>query len=308
MKNKFKIIFFAAFLFCNNMNAQEWAPVGAKWYYDFNITPSIGYVKIEYIKDTIINSNTCKVLKKIRFSYDYPGVYNTVSLGNEYIFQNGSKVYNYKYGQFYLLYDFFANTNDIWTIAATNRDSQSGCDTIGKVKVDSTNIIIIKNDTFKIIYTSSYQNSDWVYTGPIVEKLGCIGYMLPEPYLCYIDHNEGGNLRCYSDSFYAYQKDSLLPCDFINSIDETIIDDHFLKIYPNPTNNILNISTTLQDGNTIELIEIYNCFGQLIKKTDINNSYKKFNHIINIQSLSSGIYLMRIKTNYNYFEKKIIKN
>jgi len=100
---------------------QTWIPDGAKFYYNFNQSPSVGYVKIEYIKDTVIASNTCKVLNKIRYTYDYPGAYHTVYLGNEYIIQSGDKIYNYKYGQFYLLYDFSPSIGDIWTMSASSR-------------------------------------------------------------------------------------------------------------------------------------------------------------------------------------------
>jgi len=307
---KLLLIFILILLFFANFKtySQTWAPIGAKWYYNYNQASSVGYVKIECIKDTIIANDTCKVLNKTRYQYDYPGVYHTVSLGNEYIFQNGNKIYNYKYGQFYILYDFSATIGDIWTVSAS-RYQYSSCDTIGKVHVDSIGIKIIYPDTFKIIYTSSYQNSNWVFSGPIVEKLGCLGYMLPIQQLCDLDHEEGGSLRCYSDSLYFYQADSLIPCDFITSINEIMADDQFIKVFPNPVYDNLNISLSSKGSmNTFHQIEIYNCFGQLIRKLKFDDSMKYSDYNFNVHSLSSGIYLIRVYTSDGTFERKIIKN
>jgi len=282
------ILFFSCFTLKSDAQ-HEWASIGTKWYYDYNQNTSVGYVKIEYIEDTIISNDTCKVLKKTRYTFDYPGVYNTVFLGNEYLFQSGNKIYNYKYGQFYLLYDFSSNIGDIWTVSATSRYQYSNCDTIGKVYVDSIGEKIINLDTFKIIFTSPYQNSDWIYTGPIIEKIGCYGYMFPQQYLCDIDHNEGGNLRCYSDN-------------------EIMHDEHFFKIFPNPTNDNVNIHLFPQGINILHQIEIYNCFGQLIRKIIVDDSIKYSDYNFNIHSLSTGIYLIKINTSYGFFERKIIKN
>jgi len=68
------------------------------------------------------------------------------------------------------------------------------------------------------------------------------------------------------------------------------------KLYPNPVENILNISSK----NTVEKIEVYNIQGQLIN-TFVNQKS------INLNSITSGIYLIRLYSNNNMITKKIIK-
>jgi len=308
MKTKIFLITLLLFIGLNSY-CQIWAPNGATWYYDYNQAPSVGYVKIEYIKDTIITNDTCKVLRKTRYTYDYPGSYHTVSLGNEYIFQSGNKIYNFKYGQFYMLYDYSAAVGDIWTVGATSRYQYSTCDTIGKVHVDSIDIKIINIDTFKIIYTSPYQNSNWSFTGPIVEKLGCTGYMLPQQYLCDIDHNEGGNLRCYNDHNYFFHLDSLIPCDFIVGINDLLLNkSEKISLFPNPTNDILNISFDNVNNDMMCLIQIYDWMGKLIREIPINKNLNISNYIIQVNSYDAGVYLIRIKTNHSIINDFFIKN
>ena len=81
----------------------------------------------------------------------------------------------------------------------------------------------------------------------------------------------------------------------INSLET----DTFISIYPNPTNGILHISSK---GNTIlEEVKIYNLQGR-----ELFNSLQNL-ETIRIEDLSSGIYLMNIKTNQGTISKRVIK-
>ena len=71
-----------------------------------------------------------------------------------------------------------------------------------------------------------------------------------------------------------------------------------LKIYPNPTSDILNFETTDQ----IENIEIIDILGKTVKS---------FSHQreININTLKSGIYFAKVRfANNNYINRKFVKN
>lgn len=68
-----------------------------------------------------------------------------------------------------------------------------------------------------------------------------------------------------------------------------------LKIYPNPTSNIITI-----EHDDIETIKVFNLSGTLIlTKHNTNN--------INVESLSEGIYLLSIKTKNGFFSSKFVK-
>lgn len=69
-----------------------------------------------------------------------------------------------------------------------------------------------------------------------------------------------------------------------------------IKIFPNPTKDLITITSSL----TITNIDLFNLQGQ---KMDIMLEEDK----ISLQDLSNGIYLLKIKTDEKTFVKRIIK-
>ena len=61
-----------------------------------------------------------------------------------------------------------------------------------------------------------------------------------------------------------------------------------LDIFPNPANDILNITSS----ETISEIEIVNTLGQVVKRIDVNSD----NAVCNVEDLTSGVYVVRIRT------------
>jgi len=72
-------------------------------------------------------------------------------------------------------------------------------------------------------------------------------------------------------------------------------------LYPNPSNYKINISTPLNKGNIN--LEIRNLAGQLIQKKSFNSAI-----ILDISDLTTGIYLISLKTNNSSKHLKFIKN
>jgi len=77
-----------------------------------------------------------------------------------------------------------------------------------------------------------------------------------------------------------------------------------LKVYPNPTTGLLNVSINelVQNGFTID---IYNCVGRLVKS--VTKIDEELNTKIDLSTLTNGIYLIRITTKNQIFQQKIIK-
>ena len=69
-----------------------------------------------------------------------------------------------------------------------------------------------------------------------------------------------------------------------------------LNLYPNPTNDILHLST-----NTDKNIKIYDMIGNKVIDKDVTN-------FLDISNLSNGIYLCEIKEGDKKITKKIVKN
>lgn len=70
----------------------------------------------------------------------------------------------------------------------------------------------------------------------------------------------------------------------------------YLECYPNPTKNVININTNLDN---IERVSIYNYLGTKI----FDKSYQK---TIDVANLTSGIYFLNVITNNKKYTKKIV--
>jgi hypothetical protein len=73
-----------------------------------------------------------------------------------------------------------------------------------------------------------------------------------------------------------------------------------LHIYPNPTNNLLNIALDAQEQGAMK-VEIMNTIGQQVYAGE----EPKHSAQINVSGLSSGIYFVEITTATNRFIRKI---
>jgi hypothetical protein len=108
----------------------------------------------------------------------------------------------------------------------------------GRVRVDSIKSVTLNNEQLKMIFTSPYNNSSMQYTGPIIEGIGCLGYLLPIS-KCnqHIDSEYPGPIRCYSSSNFSYSwfaKD----CEFTTEIEKLKLEP-LVVVYPSPANDFL---------------------------------------------------------------------
>jgi len=72
-----------------------------------------------------------------------------------------------------------------------------------------------------------------------------------------------------------------------------------IKIYPNPTESLFNVQKP--DDVEIESLNLYDLSGRRVRVLKIENN------IVNIESLSQGLYVIEFKTNYGIFYKKLLK-
>jgi hypothetical protein len=276
-----------------NVVGQNWAAPGATWHYTSNGLTSEGYVVINKISDTLINGNTCDVLKKQRFSYDFINLqYDTTNLGREYTYSNGNKVFFWRNGQFYTLYDFNAIAGNAWLLPGVLSCSDDS------VIVDSVRTVIINTISLKKLYIHSLNNQVSIGDS-IVEKIGSYGYMFPEP-MCIIDATEGGSLRCYSDSSnFSYDIGLTSSCDFIMAVKDLDTDDE-IKIYPNPTISYMEIQLS---GKGISELCITNILGEVLFRKDFPKAQSAQ---IDVSGLSPGVYILSISDSRGIYSKKVI--
>ncbi|WP_299190020.1 glycoside hydrolase family 9 protein [uncultured Aquimarina sp.] len=93
-----------------------------------------------------------------------------------------------------------------------------------------------------------------------------------------------------------YQKESATLS--VNDLEET---SEAFKVYPNPTNKILNIKTPFSNGSSS--IELYSIQGKKVFSKELNSEQSN----LDISNLSAGLYLIKINNNTNSYTTKIIK-
>lgn len=285
-----------------DIKAQEFAPVGASWYYSewqFNGLPILeSYINIVSEKDTIINEKDCKKLvnnKRIWCS-DRPKT--------EYVYSQNDTVFFFdpNFNEFQILYDFNAERNQFWNIKMRNW-RQAGVDTV-KIRVDSTDFVSINNNSLRRLYVT-YQiilNDGHIlheYPSEIIKTIGDIKYMfnyLPsDAEVC--DANGSGGLRCYSDSIIGFYTTNIA-----SSCDEIV----YWTANEELKNNDLSQTHITADGNFITIISsnqrivsysIYSLTGKLIKSKIIDNDK------INIDDLMPAMYILNL-----YDEDKKVSN
>jgi hypothetical protein len=131
-------------------------------------------------------------------------------------------------------------------------------------------------------YNGSGISSDTLYTTTVKNGWNNITYT-------YKDSN--GCQGTATDSIYIY---NCSPTG-LNTISGTAQ----LEIYPNPSNGVFNITSSL--GNTV-MIEVYNNIGQLILNKEIRNG----KGLIDLSKEAKGMYYMRVISNNRVYKPSIL--
>ncbi|MFZ5939848.1 MAG: T9SS type A sorting domain-containing protein [Bacteroidota bacterium] len=280
----------------------EWAPIGAVWYYDRNTDYEFGYVRIESVKDSLVQEKTCRILYVRKSTYRTPGVYETTNLEPVITRQEGSKVYYFQDGQFHLLYDFDPLVGDVWDIGAAQTEPDE-C-SAGKVIVDSIQTVSLGGNMLKAIYTSPYENSPVSYSDRIIEGVGSLGYLLPFS-TCTPPQDgwkPGGPIRCYSSAAFSYSWGSK-DCDYITGINKPFSGE-FVFLYPNPFTDKLHLKIPETESGFPVLLTIYSLDGEVLRLEMLYDEYCSYV----IQDMESGLYILTVSKDHKIlFYSKMIK-
>lgn len=87
---------------------------------------------------------------------------------------------------------------------------------------------------------------------------------------------------------------------FINSLGVSHNNIQKIKVFPNPTHSVWNVSL----NNTMDKISLMDSFG----KTITTYSPKSNNFVIDTTSLSEGVYFLKIESGKDFMVQKVVKN
>lgn len=286
--------------------AQTWSPPGAIWHYNYINFAFYGYSEIKYTGDTAINSITCKKLDRSMHGISL-NQFQNFYLGTEYTYEQNGVVYLYYNNHFDTLFNFNASIGESWRLAG--QPWASYCDSNSTATVLDTGTFIINSLPLRYKKVLFNYGGSWIYPDTIIEKIGTVSwYMKPYDMCLGIDGNQGGFLRCYSDSSFAtYHHNYANSCDFIIGENELSSAEDLILVYPNPAGEGFMISAGHARGFTIEDVEIYSSVGEKIfsQKQTADSQKKKIN--IETHKWSVGVYLVRIKTQEGMMVKRLVK-
>lgn len=289
------------------VKAQLWCTPNSVWHYDTsNPTWNTTYTKQTYLYDTIVLGVTFNKIKSETHGYGMSGPINN---------------YSYLYTSLQNDVVFFNSTNS--NIAAIDTLMYFGpigakwrCWKSGGVSCNQSFIEIVDTGTTviqsqalkwrKINYTNYYlygTANQTVITGvdTLFER---IGYKhLAFQFLGYcsdvVDVSES-EFRCFQDGQINVNATSKV-CDYVTGLQENLSEKKSILIYPNPSNNILNLKFSNEDYNNLINIEIIDNLGRkfLLDKTVS----------LNISKLNSGFYGIKFYfKNKEIIVKSFIKN
>lgn len=282
----------------------EFAPIGAKWYFNQPSSANSDYVYFESVKDTVVQNKSCRIIE-VKLN-------GLKLVSKEYLRQTNDSIFyfNTNSNSFHLLYNFSAKVGDTITVHKgkfkptkaffSYKDSIPGF----RYKISSTDSIQVSGNWVKRQKVVSFEDDLWGFYKPdgndsyVWDKIGSLAYFFgvqagitPEdnPSIC----------RCYSDSHLVFRNPLWdYDCGSPTGIQsDDIVEDKVLIV--NPVHDQLSLKMV----ESVEWIQIYDVKGICLIATDV----KRNTFSMDISHLRPGIYFLMIKTKQKTYSQKLIK-
>ncbi len=316
MKKIFLILIVCFFTTKISFSQVEFAPIGAKWYYEMGFYtdgwPYRSFYKAESVRDTILLEKSAKV---IEFTF-YHMFGDTIDWGMEILYGDNEKVYHLDKAsnEFYTLFDFTVNVGDTLNIREGPFDgylwySESWDYDFFIVEIIRVDTLMVDGQGFKyfatkIIHPGIPDVAIWGIYFHYAQKIGCISsfFGLPD----YDIPERPGPIRCYIDDeiYYNYGE---VRCDTLEGIENLVISKikDIITLYPNPFHDFISYSIKKDEIRPNIEIWIRDLFGKIVYYQQLN----KNKGTIYLDYLNPGVYHVIIidKNAKNLLTKKIIK-
>lgn len=288
------LLLFLPLLNLKPVKAQNFAPVGAKWYYtQYSATgPEIGYTYIESLRDTVIDGVECR---------EIGGSPSPCAWTAQYVYDSNDSVFFWhpQREEFCLLYDFGAQVGDRWTIYHISSSFGSGQIDSSIVQIDSVGTEIIDGHVLRRLDVSQLNPTQdyWIAGGRVIERIGNLIYLFPAYGAC---DPLPGNLRCYQDSVVNYRQGEYQCDEVISSIDERV--ESTLSIYPNPTSDYVTIELAEADMRDLN-VQLIDQNGRIVPPQPLYITEDRV--CLSVLNLDVGIYFVETYTTNEIYRTKI---
>jgi len=173
-------------------------------------------------------------------------------------------------------------------VAATNNCGSGPYSNNYGVMINNTPPVPTITRSFDTLFSSSSSDNQWYLSNNAINGATNYYYITNSNGNYYVKVTNSNGCSSNSANYY-YNSVGIKNSDIASSI----------KIFPNPTNDIINIS-----GENINSIIVMDIQGQKIN--EYNNSSKSKNIVIDLSSNSYGVYLLKIITKDGILLEKVI--
>lgn len=259
----------------------EWAPVGASWYYTLKNPDVTGYNYTKYtsVSDTTVQGKACRKITKTRDPecMDRP-VFEIMYSSNDTVFCLDTTS-----NSFIPLYIFNTPVGGSWTIPL---GSDSLIVTVDSIS--STNVNGFDLKKLWVHYTKIQDQSFYEGSFLITQRLGETKFMFHtfDGSNCTGKYPDG--IRCYEDAFTGLYNTHLTPnCDNVSGIEDMFNSENMPRLYPSPASQMIHIEVPAAMGEV-------NYFLHDISGRQLQQGSFSSKEIIITSELKSGLYYVTL--------------
>jgi hypothetical protein len=297
---------------CVSFAQDEWAPIGAKWFYSVTTDGPPALVMFTSIDDTLIQNKICRKFEILDIFHSQKSHWEhfiDTATSYAYFYFEDSSVFHYdKVGYFYKLYDFSISPGDTVLV----RDNSFPGDfsyTRFEYVVDSISHMMISGKDFRVFHTSPTERADYSFSNfvesfPVIERIGSTGnFFGTSIYIAISSSNRF--LRCYMDQDLSYRSElwnDTLSCDYFNynlTVNPQIKPS--VKVFPNPFTESLQVNL---ESDRYDFVRIIDLTGRIFHEAKIVST----NFTVDLSPFPEGIYILSISSSKYNFRQKILKN
>ncbi len=294
---KFLLTLFVLIVFCHLQSQVVFCPKGAEWSYIFtDYYPRPGYVNetIKYVGDSIIGTDTLKVLSHSKFftQINFGGTAKT------YIKQRGDTVFmknNRTINKWQILYNYAALPGQSWTNTLVVGSISGSVTSTYTTLVTAASTTILNNQTLKVLSVSTSPGPGLLYSNisKITERIGSSVFLFNYFSKAASDGDYYAEFLCYKDNAFDIQFTDKL-CNFSNmmGIDESALKENLVRIYPNPANDILNVEFKTESDEARFVIT--DVLGQLVLDKGVMKQDSRESGQLDVSELKKGIYFLKV--------------
>lgn len=112
-------------------------------------------------------------------------------------------------------------------------------------------------------------------------------------------------------AYNSCSSDTVFMTIIFSGVEDLKVSDFNFQIFPNPNNGIFNVQWMIPDGNISAInqpstFEIYNVFGQIIYQQNIFSRHGTLEIKLGTE-VPQGIYFVRLKAGYRFYQQRFVK-